>query len=150
MQACVGRLDDCHQNLSDASAHRTAGLARCELCWPREDNGRNSMECENLQRREGCHACGRVGCCTTRLVCPFYNRGRENHRATGLGNNVPHMAQTRIEILKDDAAVDTGRILVPMWWISHRIVIRIEGVDYFMGAASGHGCNCLIDTLRQC
>ena len=60
------------------------------------------------------------------------------------------MSQTRIEILKDDEALETGRILAPMWWINHRIVIRIEGVDYFMGAASGEDCNCLIDTLRQC
>jgi len=56
----------------------------------------------------------------------------------------------QIEILKDGEALETDRILKPMWWIGHRIVIRIEGLDYFVGAASGDGCNCLIDSLRQC
>ena len=128
----------------------TAQHVRCEQCWPHEDNAPNSLACENLQRRLGCHACDIVGCWRTNRACTFYNRGRENHRDGGLGDNVAHMSQTRIEILKDDETLETGRILAPMWWINHRIVIRIEGVDYFMGAASGDGCNCLIDTLRQC
>ena len=123
---------------------------RCELCWPLEHNAPNSTQCQDLQRREGCHACGTVGCWRTSRGCPFFNRHREVHPDAGLGDNVPHMVQTRIQILKDDVAVPTGRPLVAMWWLNHRITVRIESVDYYMGRASGSGCNCLIDTLRQC
>ena len=123
---------------------------RCELCWPREDNVLNSVQCANLQRQQGCHSCGRVGCWSTKRACLFYNRDRENHPDAGVGDDVAHIHQMHIEILKDGEALQTGRILAPMWWIGHRIVIRIEGLDYFVGAASGDGCNCLVDSLRQC
>lgn len=68
----------------------------------------------------------------------------------GLGDNVPHMRQTRIEILKDGVSLETGMQLGALWWNGHSIVVRIEGREYSMGAASGDGCNCLIDTFRQC
>ena len=127
-----------------------AVLARCELCFPFADNAPDSVECVLLQRQRGCHACDKAACWRTNLACSYYNRHRERHSDGGLGDNVPHMSQTRIEILKDGTVLQTGRILAPEWWINHSIVIRIEGVDYFMGVASGNGCNCLIDTLRQC
>ena len=28
--------------------------------------------------------------------------------------------------------------------------MRVEGQDFYVGTASGDGCNCLIDTLKQC
>ena len=74
---------------------------RCTQCWPFKDNVLNSMACENLQRLKGCHACGTVGCWTTNSVCAFYNRHREHHQDADVGDNVPHMSQTCIEILKD-------------------------------------------------
>ena len=121
----------------------------CDLCRPFEENVPDSIGCENLQRQVGCHACQALGCWRTKPSCPFYGRDREGHRDASFGDNVPHMHQTRIEILKDGVALQPGRRLSQSWWIGHNIVLRIEGLHYCMGAASGDGFNCLIDTLRQ-
>ena len=61
-----------------------------------------------------------------------------------MGDTVPHMTQTSVEVLAD------GRVqLDPFWWINHEVVVKVQGREYIQGAASGAGCNCLIDTLRQ-
>ena len=39
--------------------------------------------------------------------------------------------------------------ILPEWTIGGTEIVRVEGRDFFIGAASGQDNNCLIDTLRQ-
>ena len=124
--------------------------SRCEMCVPRGEVFVDSTECEMYQRRVGCHACDRIGCFRRNLSCQFFNRHRDTHADGGLGDRIPHMSQTDIQNLRDGALLEARRPLAPLWWRGHSVIVRIEGMDCIMGAASGDGCNCLIDTLRQC
>ena len=123
---------------------------RCVLCWRHgECNIPNYKDCISLQHRMGCHACDSKNCWRTNRACEFHDKDREDHKDGNLGNDVPHMHQMDIEIYKNSEMVSTGRMLDPLWWNEHSIILRIQRMDYIMGSASGAGCNCLIDSLRQ-
>ena len=55
-----------------------------------------------------CQACDRLNCWPTNVACPFYNRQRLNHPDAGLGNNVPHINETQIEILRDEYPLESN------------------------------------------
>ena len=125
----------------------------CNLCSQlNELNVPGSPQCQLLQQRKGCHACDRKGCWNENPCCLFFRRSRDAHQDATLGNNVPHCrGELDIRVLEDEVAVPTG--VTPMaadWWKDKNVVIEIDGDAYRMGKASGLGCNCLIDTLRQC
>ena len=43
------------------------------------------------------------------------------------------------------------QLMQPNWWLFKKdVVICINEARFRMGFASGAGCNCLIDSLRQC
>ena len=54
-----------------------------------------------------------------------------------------------IQILSDGVLMDIGVRLAPRWFEGHNVIVRVNNKDFTMGEASGDGCNCLIDTLRQ-
>ena len=65
----------------------------CTLC------GCVSVEaCRLHQQRYGCHACDKKGCWTENRTCTFYRRSRANHVDASMGDNVPHISQTSVQI----------------------------------------------------
>ena len=111
-----------------------------------EDYSNNTVRCAN---------CGRAGhASNSDPQCPFFGRARgelqwaSQHPDTALGDNVPHISETRIRILADNVEQMAAQ-REPNWYRGKIIDIDIEGASYHMGTATGAGCNCLIDTLRQ-
>jgi hypothetical protein len=126
-------------------------LGKCEACGllglaHLED----SVECQDVQRDRGCHACDKWGCWTTKESCKFFNKVREAHRDAGFGDLVPHEKQVDIKIIDEGTQVPLHVQLPVGWWHRRRVVVRIDGLDFSIGRASGHQNNCLIDSLRQC
>ena len=124
----------------------------CELCLRyKKVNVPGSPECKLLQQMRGCHACGITGCWIENRNCTFVGRSRVAHIDGTLGNNVPHFrGELNIRVLDNENPVKMSRTILPAdWWLWQNVVIEIDGDRYRMGSASGNGCNCLIDTLRQ-
>ena len=118
---------------------------RCQIC----PSDRTAEDCVQFQRIHGCHACDRRGCWHANPRCAFYNSARGPHRDSQWGDSVPHMRETRITCTADGAPME-GRLRVN-WWTAYndvRFAVN-EQQQFTMGKASGHQCNCLIDTLRQ-
>ena len=70
------------------------------------------------------------------------------HPDTALGDNAQHISETRIRIFADSLEQMAAQRR-PYWYRGKIVDIDIAGVSYHLGIASGDGCNCLIDTLRQ-
>ena len=124
----------------------------CELCLRyKKVNVPGSPECKLLQQMRGCHACGITGCWAESRNCIFVGRSRVAHIDGTFGNNVPHFrGELNIRVLNNEVPVKMGPTPLPAdWWRLKNVVIEIDGDAYRMGSASGDGCNCLIDTLRQ-
>ena len=59
------------------------------------------------------------------------------------------MSETRIRIYADGVE-QTHQRRQAYWYNEHsQVEIHLEGQRFGLGHASGDGCNCLIDTLRQ-
>ena len=71
-----------------------------------------------------------------------------HHPDADLGDHVPHMSQTNISIFAD-GVLRTRGAQRPHWYKGRAVEIRIDDAFFGLGRASGDGCNCLIDTLRQ-
>ena len=123
----------------------------CELCLRYDKvNVPSSPECKLLQQMRGCHACGVTGCWIENRNCVFFGRSRVAHIDSTLGKNIPHFrGELIIRVLENENPVQLGLTLLPADWRWENVVIEIDGDRYRMGSASGNGCNCLIDTLRQ-
>ena len=71
-----------------------------------------------------------------------------NHPDSGQGDTVPHISEMNIRILADGFEQTAAR-MTPYWYRGVRLDIKLDGQSFRLGRASGDGCNCLIDTLRQ-
>ena len=58
------------------------------------------------------------------------------------------MSQTRIRISANGVEQSAVR-REPYWYRGLVLEIEVDNHSYHLGSASGSGCNCLIDTLRQ-
>ena len=58
------------------------------------------------------------------------------------------MSQTSIRIMAD-GIYQSRQQREPHWWEGKALEIIVDGNSFQLGHASGDGCNCLIDTLRQ-
>ena len=97
----------------------------------------------------GCTSCGRLGhASNAHPQCLFYERERNVHLDSHGGSSVQHMSQTSIQILADGIMQCASR-RKPYWYEGHRLRIMVDDQQFALGKASGEGCNCLIDTLRQ-
>jgi hypothetical protein len=97
----------------------------------------------------GCTSCGRLGhASNAHPQCLFYERERNVHLDAHGGSSVQHMSQTSIQILADGIVQCASR-RKPYWYEGHRLRIMVDDQQFALGKASGEGCNCLIDTLRQ-
>ena len=116
-------------------------------------DARETHVSDTLQVR--CVACDRLGHVDeTSPECPFFGRRRgeldwaPQHADAALGDAVPHMSETNIRIFAD--GVEQERSRPRLYWYQHLAVEILVDNSYFgLGRASGDGCNCLIDTLRQ-
>ena len=118
---------------------------RCQIC----PSDRTADDCVQFQRSHGCHACDRRGCWHANPRCAFHNTAREPHRDSQWGDSVPHERETRITCIADGAPM-IGRLRVDWWRAYNNVRFAVGEQQHFtMGKASGHQCNCLIDTLRQ-
>ena len=61
---------------------------------------------------------------------------------------MPHISETQIRI-SCNGVEQTEAHREPYWYRNQVIEIEVDGHAYRLGEASGDGCNCLIDTLRQ-
>ena len=96
-----------------------------------------------------CTSCGRLGhASNAHPQCLFYERERNVHLDAHGGSSVQHMSQTSIQILADGIMQCASR-RKPYWYEGHRLRIMVDDQQFALGKASGEGCNCLIDTLRQ-
>ena len=93
-----------------------------------------------------CHRCDKIGHKTD--ACPFFKKERDTHSDAKWGDTTPHLQQTQILISVEGEAVQYCQRL-PGWWIGQKLEISVDGMCFVLGSASGEGCNCLIDTLRQ-
>ena len=94
-----------------------------------------------------CERCGRLG--HDGLRCPHFAAPRANHPDAAWGDTVPHMNEITVTITCDDALVERAQRRVN-WWDGRRVEINVDDSWFVLGKANGDGCNCLIDTLRQC
>ena len=135
----VGAMD-----MPTEDKHSTTSDFPCAWC------GKECPEaCKEQQQRSGCHACDRIGCWTTSRACRFYSRSRSSHADATMGDNVPHMTATAVEIL-DGGAELLRDVKMPANWHSGRdVVVKVDDSFFHIGSASGGNMNCLIDTLRQ-
>ena len=93
-----------------------------------------------------CERCDRVG--HTSEECPYFRHARLDHPDAAMGDSVPHMSERDIAVFCNSARVSQPR-MSPGWWRGKDIEIVVDQERFFMGTASGEGCNCLIDSLRQ-
>ena len=93
-----------------------------------------------------CQRCDKIGHKTD--ACPFFKKERDTHSDAKWGDTTPHLQQTQILISVEGEAVECCQRL-PGWWIGQKLEISVDGMCFVLGSASGEGCNCLIDTLRQ-
>ena len=70
------------------------------------------------------------GCWKARQSCTFYGRAPLEHPDAHARGKIAHQNQRDVRFLNSD-------------------VVEIEGVVFRAKKASGFGCNCLIDSLRQ-
>ena len=61
---------------------------------------------------------------------------------------MPHISEMNIRIFADDVE-QTAAQRHAFWYRGHKLDIKLDGQAFYLGSASGDGCNCLIDTLRQ-
>ena len=102
-----------------------------------------------------CANCGKAGhASNSDRQCPYFGRARgdipwaQHHPDAALGDNVPHVSETRIRIVADGVEQTAAR-RAPYWYRGKVLEIEVGRRWYHLGSASGDGCNCLIDTLRQ-
>ena len=96
-----------------------------------------------------CRNCGQVGHASNAdRCCPYYRRDPDRHRDAPAGDNVPHMSQLDIRVFADGVQQAVA-MEVPHWYEGRALEIFVNDVAFELGRASGDGCNCLIDTLRQ-
>ena len=115
------------------------------------NNEAQSDGCFAFQRSQGCHACGKTGCWNSSPLCPYakFRGRREDHADASLGDSVPHMREIETRCVADGVSVALRKQEVN-WWMKHNAVHFYVNARWFrMGQASGKGCNCLIDTIRQ-
>ena len=105
--------------------------------------------CKEHQQRHGCHACDRIGCWTGSRTCQFYGRSRPSHVDASMGDNVPHMNETAVQIFISGAEFLKGARMRANWQRGRDVVVKVDGSSFHIGSASGGNMNCLIDTLRQ-
>ena len=106
------------------------------------DNGTQELASPSAvqsERKRRCRRCDGIG--HADIDCPVYPLPpgapwNPDHPDARLGDNVPHMRQVRWELLRERT-------------IGGNEIVRIEGRDFYFGAASGDDNNCLIDTLKQ-
>ena len=82
-------------------------------------------------------------------LCDFYGRAREDHADAALGDTVDHISQTQFVLSIDGVKLPDGPKRDPGWYEGHKLVVTVDDMRFELGTASGDGCNCLIDTLRQ-
>ena len=96
-----------------------------------------------------CRNCGLPGhASNAHPDCLFFGRNPENHPDASRGDNVPHMAQLHIRVFADGSEQPKER-KAPYWHLDKTLEICVNNESFRRGEASGAGCNCLIDTLRQ-
>ena len=66
-----------------------------------------------------------------------------------MGDTVPHISQTRIELYLDGVPQAHGAQRSIGWYEGRKLEIVVDDVSFELGTASGEGCNCLIDSLHQ-
>ena len=93
-----------------------------------------------------CSRCDALG--HNAAECPHFRRGREDHADADWGDNVPHLNQMDITISANGEIMQQNRLEVG-WWDNHSIEIAVDNIYFVLGRASGEGCNCLIDSLKQ-
>ena len=99
-----------------------------------------------------CDRCDKLGHASHE--CPSYPlargeiEGATNHPDSGWGDNVQHISQISIRIVANGVEQKAAR-REPYWYQKKILDIQLGNKSYHLGSASGDGCNCLIDTLRQ-
>ncbi len=93
-----------------------------------------------------CSRCDKIG--HTADACIFFAKEREDHPDAEWGDTTPHLQQTNISITVEGQVVESNQRL-PGWWNGKELEISVDNIWFVLGSASGEGCNCLIDTLRQ-
>ena len=93
-----------------------------------------------------CHRCDTIG--HTADACLFFTNERDAYPDAGWGDTTPHLQQTQIFIKAERHDVERNQRL-PGLWNGQQLEISVDGIWFVLGSASGEGCNCLIDTLRQ-
>jgi hypothetical protein len=95
--------------------HPTTSDFPCEWC---------DMECpeacKDQQQIYGCHACARIGCWARSRACLFYSRGRPSYVDAGMGDNVPHMNETAVQIFAGGAEFLRGAKMQSHWQRGHQ------------------------------
>ena len=131
---------------SNASAAASSCRGQvCAQCNFEED----SPECVAFQELHGCHKCSKRHCSTKTRMCVFFGRDRFQVPDAQLGDTVPHMSQASVQFYSDGRLMALQRMSAK-WWQSYKLVeVSVDNQMYTQGYASGEGCNCLIDTLRQ-
>ena len=102
-------------------------MQRLCICHNRSHNEISSKKCD---------ACERPGCWRANPECIFFGRAPSWHPDARPGDSVPHIRQVQWSKLPERTPGGAQ-------------VVRVEGQDFYVGEASGEGCNCLIDTLKQ-
>ena len=96
-----------------------------------------------------CEDCGEWGHATKAdEQCIYYGRAPEDHQDALPGDTIPHISQVHVEIYADDV-LQTSQRRKPYWYEGQAVEVKFDGKYYSLGRASGDGCNCLIDSLRQ-
>jgi hypothetical protein len=98
-----------------------------------------SSRCVELQKASACHACDLAGCWSTRPDCAYQRKGYRKRPlesdARTDGQAAPNLFRRRRAVIR----------IMPT-----ETLVELDGKVFFKGSASGTGCNCLIDSLRQC
>ena len=82
------------------------------------------------QQQDRCPACDKVGCHPLLISCPYHcSQSRISHPDAALGDNVPHIAELRLQRLSDSS-------------------VLINGAHYDYGRAGCDNNNCLLYSLR--
>ena len=113
----------------------------------------NDAVCVSNQKMYGCHACGRESCFSNSASCPYsrFRGKRLDHPDAISTGNIEHMSQVRISCLRGMDEIQAQVRLSGNWWLfGPPVTFIVNDIHLRMGQASGDGCNCLIDSLRQC